>query len=149
MKKTCYSLVVALVTKTARILASFAAVVLTLLAMTGCQKGNPTTADVNPAGIYTLITVDGKSLPCDLKHGGTAMTIKSGVFTINADGTCRSLMKFSDASRKDLSREVKATYQCKGQELTMKWEGAGTTKGKVDANKFVMINEGMVLSYQK
>jgi hypothetical protein len=82
-------------------------------------------------------------------HEDTRMTIKSGVFTINADGTCSSLMKFAVGSHDAINREVKATYTRNDNELTMKWKGAGMTKGKVNGNTFDMTNEGMVLSYQK
>lgn len=123
--------------------------VLTLLAVTGCKNASHPTADVNPVGAYTLVSVDDKSLPCSITHGGVAMTIKSGAFTINADGTCRSLLTFAVPPHQDVRREVKATYTQKSAELTMRWEGAGITKGNIAGDKFTMNNEGMVLSYQK
>jgi hypothetical protein len=118
-------------------------------AWTGCKPETHVTADINPAGVYTLVSVDGKSLPCNLAHEGAAMTIKSGVFTINADGSCRSQITFSVPSRGDMSREVKATYTRQGAELTMQWEGAGMTTGNINGNTFTMTNEGMVFSYRK
>lgn len=131
------------------ILALFALAASTPGATTTCRGGEQPSSDINPTGVYRFVSVDGKTVPCNISHEGMTMSIKSGVFTIGADGTCSSLMKFSVASQEEVSRKVKATYTRKGKELTMHWEGAGTTVGKVDGNNFTMTNEGMILSYQK
>jgi hypothetical protein len=106
-------------------------------------------ADINPAGTYTLMSVDGKPVPCALTHEGVNVTVKSGVFTISSDGTCSSKIIFSVPSNGDVNREVKATYTRQGAKLTMKWEGAGITMGNVESNTFTMDNEGMAFTYQK
>ncbi len=74
------------------------------------------------------------------------MTISSGSFSINADGTCSSKMSLAG---RDQPMEVNATYTREGPKLTMKWQGAGTTEGTVEGNAFTMTNEGMVLAYRK
>lgn len=121
---------------------------LALLASAGCRNETRTAA-INPAGIYNLISVDGQSLPCSLTHEGVSPTIKSGVFTINTNGSCSSLIHFSVPEHGDMNREVKASYTLNGTELTMQWEGAGMTKGQINGNDFTMTNEGMVFSYRK
>jgi hypothetical protein len=125
-----------------------------MLTGTGCKPEAKVTtdkvaADINPVGSYTLVSVDGKSVPCSLAHEGAALTIKSGVFTIKADSNCSSQITFSVPTRGDMSREVKATYTRQGAELTMQWEGAGMTMGNVNGNTFTMTNEGMVYAYRK
>jgi hypothetical protein len=122
---------------------------LLLLALTGCKHETTTTAEINPAGVYTLVSVDGQNVPCNLTHEGVTMTVKSGVFTINADGTCVSLMTFFVSPHPDARREVKANYTQQGTELTMHWQGAGMTKGQINGNEFAMNNEGMVFVYRK
>jgi hypothetical protein len=117
--------------------------------MTGCKNETSASTAINPAGIYTLVSVDGKSVPCNLTHEGVTMIVKSGTFTINADGTCRSLSIFAVPPHPDVHRDVKATYTQNGTELTMHWEGAGMTKGQINGNTFTMNNEGMVFSYRK
>jgi hypothetical protein len=149
MKTNSIATNVVLETSTSRILALGLLALLLLLALTGCKNTASTNAEIHPAGVYTLVSVDGKSVPCDLTHEGASPTIKSGVFTVNADGTCRSLITFALPERGDMSREVKATYTRAGAELTMRWEGAGTTKGQLNGNQFTMNNEGMIFSYQK
>ena len=121
------------------------------LAMTwaGCKQQAKVAGEGNPAGTYNLVSVDGKPVPCALEHEGHTLTIKSGLFVINPEGTCSSRMVFSPPSGGDATREVKATYTRRGSKLTMKWEGAGTTLGTAEGNTFTMNNEGMVLSYQK
>jgi hypothetical protein len=106
-------------------------------------------ADTNPFGTYTLVSVNGNTLPYALQHEGATPTIKSGSFIINSNGTCISKVNFSMPSGGDNSREVKATYTQEGQKFTMKWEGAGMTVGTVQSNMFTMDNEGMVFAYRK
>jgi hypothetical protein len=103
-------------------------------------------ADLNPVGTYKLTTVDGSQVPCTLTHEGHTMTIKSGGFLINADGTCSSQMLLEG---RDTPIEVKATYTREGTKLTMQWQGAGTTLGTVQGDTFTMNNEGMVFVYRK
>jgi len=121
---------------------------LVLFASAGCQK-ETRPAVIDPTGIYNLVSVDGKNVPCSLTHEGMTPTIKSGVFTINTNGSCRSLITFSVPERGDMNREVNASYTLNGTELIMQWEGAGMTKGQIHGNQFSMTNEGMVFSYQK
>lgn len=120
-----------------------------LLAATGCNSGVDATANTDPTGVYTLVSVDGQNVPCGLTHEGVTFTVKSGSFTITADGHCRSQMNFSAPQRGDMSREVNATYTRQGNQLTMQWEGAGMTLGNIRGNTFIMTNEDMVLAYQK
>ena len=74
------------------------------------------------------------------------MTIQSGSFSINADGTCSSKMSLAG---RDAAIEVKATYTQEGPKLTMKWQGAGMTIGTIEGETFTMNNEGMVFAYRK
>jgi hypothetical protein len=115
----------------------------------GCKPDAKIAPGPDPVGTYQLVSVDGKKVPCNVKHDQAELTIKAGTFIIQADGTCISKMAFSVESRGDASREVKATYTRQGSELTMKWEGAGTTVGTVQGSTFTMNNEGMVLVFSK
>lgn len=120
-----------------------------LLAVAGCKPKAGGNANVDPAGVYTLVSVNGKSVPCNLTHEGVVLTVKSGVFTITADGHCTSQTTFCVSTNRDVNRDVKATYTRNGTELTMRWEGAGMTKGNVNGNTFTMTNEDIVLAYRK
>jgi hypothetical protein len=117
--------------------------------LVGCKPQEKAVADANPAGTYALVSVDGNKVPCAVNHDGASLTIKSGVFVFNPEGTCSSKMDFTTPQGKDASREVKASYTREGSKLTMNWEGAGITSGSVEGNTFTMTNEGMVLAYQK
>jgi hypothetical protein len=110
------------------------------------KTGAGADARTNPVGTYALVTVDGKPVPCTVQHEGHSMTIQSGGFVINADGTCGSKMTLAG---RDAAIEVKATYTQEGAKLTMKWQGAGMTIGTVEGDTFTMNNEGMVLAYRK
>ena len=135
--------------QTVRVFAIGLLIILLMALMTGCRSGNRSAAEINPVGDYTLVSVDGKSLPCTLTHEGMSPTIKSGVLIISTNGNCLSRIAFSIPQREDASREVKATYTLQGAELTMKWEGAGTTMAHINGNQLTMTNEGMVFSYEK
>jgi hypothetical protein len=122
-----------------------------ILCCVGCipeteLAGDPPTAAVNPVGSYSLVSVDGKPVPCRVTHDGHAMVIQSGRFLIHADGTCRSQMFLEG---RDAGIEVKATYIQAGPQLTMTWQGAGRTIGNVEGDTFTMKNEGRVFSYQR
>ena len=115
----------------------------------GCKQPAKVAADPDPVGTYALVSVDGNKVPCTLQHEGHTLTIKSGSFIINPDGTCSSRVVFSPPSGGDSTREVKATYTRQGAKLTMKWERAGMTTGTVEGDTFTMNNEGMIFAYRK
>jgi hypothetical protein len=104
---------------------------------------------VDPTGVYTLITVNGAEVPATVVHDGREMKIHSGTFTINADGTCSSKMLYSFPSGPERTREVDATYTQSDSTLDMQWEGAGRTKGTVKGDTFTMNNAGMIVSYRR
>ncbi len=120
-----------------------------VLAWIGCEPKAVSESATDPAGTYTLSSVDGKPVPCTVTHEGASPTIKSGTFIINPDGTCSSKIAFSLLSGGDSVREVKATYTQNGSKLTMRWQGAGFTTGTLEGDRFTMNNEGMLFSYHK
>jgi len=113
------------------------------------QNQSKTSNASDPAGVYALVSVNGKQLPASLDHEGATLQVRSGAFTIIADGTCSSKMVFVPPSGAEATREVSATYTKDGSKLTMKWKGAGTTTGTIQGNTFTMENEGMLLVYKK
>ncbi len=129
--------------------------VLMVVVLTACKqeakaptdsKDAKVTTDINPVGTYALVSVNGKNVPTTIAHEGHDIPIASGSFAINADGSCSSKMFLSG---RDAAIETKAAYTRDGTNLTMQWEGAGTTVGTVEGNTFTMNNEGMVLLYRK
>ena len=122
--------------------------VVMLVASTGCQEATMT--NVNDfAGVYTLIEVDGASIPAAVSHGGHDIIVHSGSFTINADRTCSSEIIFGPLSGEKHTRKVNATYTREGSTLKMKWIGASRTKGTIEGDTFSMNNEGMMFVYKK
>ncbi len=133
---------------TARIVAVSLLAILLLPALTGCKNKTVVTGP-DPVGVYTLVSVDGKTLPCTLTHAGTTMNIQSGSFTITAEGKCTSSINLSMGSNQNLTKITQATFTQSGAELTMNWERAGTTRGSVADDTFTMNNEGMIFAYRK
>lgn len=101
------------------------------------------------AGIYDLTAVDGVEVPTTVSHGVVEVQVRSGTFTIKADGTCASKISFGQVGNPAAEREVTATYTREGARLVMKWRGAGMTTGTVEGDVFKMTNEGMVFTYRK
>ena len=99
-------------------------------------------------GRYSLVSIDGAAVPATIYHGG-AVTMHSGVFMINANGTCSSITVFSPPGGGKVTRKVDATYTREGSKLYMQWEGAGRTTGTVAGGTFTMDNEGMIFDYRK
>ena len=99
--------------------------------------------------VYTLVSVDGKGLPATVSHGGTQLQVKSGTMTFRPEQRCVSKTVFVPPSTTQIVREVAASYTTTGSNLTMKWDGAGTTQGTLDGDRFTMNNEGMQFVYVK
>ena len=126
--------------------------VLVVLFVYALARVNAQTADKvgdSPAGAYTLVSVDGKHVPCIINHDGTTMNVQSGAFTISTNGQITSVMTVSVGDRKNVRVERTATYTMKESELTMKWQNAGTTKGRIAGQTFTMTNEGMAYVYRR
>ncbi len=119
------------------------------LLLSGCKQEAKVAEGGDSTGVYTLITVNGNKVPGSVSHDGTALQVRSGTFTLNADGTCGTKTVFVPPSGSEVTREVNATYTKEGSKLTMQWKGAGITTGTIEGNTFTMDNEGMVFVYRK
>ena len=119
------------------------------LLLSACKPEAQVAKDVDPTGVYALVSVNGNAVPASVSHDGTALQVRSGTFTIKADGTCGTKTVFVPPSGQEATREVSATYTKEGSKLTMKWQGAGMTTGTIEGNTFTMDNEGMLFVYRK
>ena len=119
------------------------------LVMSACTKQESALNDADFAGVYALISVNGNPMPANITHGGAALQVRSGTFTINADGTCSTKTVFIPPSGTEAAKEVSAAYTKDGSRLTMQWKGAGKTVGTIQGKTFTMDNEGAVFVYRK
>jgi hypothetical protein len=119
------------------------------LVVPGCKKQEIAFNGTDPAGEYTLVSVNGNRVPASISHEGVSLQIRSGTFIINTDGTCISKTVFVPPPGTEVTREVTATYTRDGSRLTMQWKGAGITVGTIQGTIFTMENEGMVFMYRK
>ena len=134
---------------TPRVIALGVLAILFLLALARASAQTAEKAIASPAGVYTLTSVDGKNVPCTIDHDGKKMEVQSGTFTVSTNGQITSVMTVSVGDRKNLRIERTATYTMKNSELTMKWQNAGMTKGRVAERTLITTNEGMAYVYQK
>lgn len=124
-------------------------VVVAAIFLAACQGVGGSGKREDVTGIYYLTKVDGSSVPAFVNHDGTELFVRSGVFIISADGTIFSRTHFAPPDGDETTREVYAKYRVDDSRLTMRWEGAGMTEGKVDGDTFVMDNHGMIFEYAK
>lgn len=109
----------------------------------------PSCKSLEPTGTYTLVSVDGRPLPCPIRHEGSP-TMKEGRLVFTSPDVCTSRTVFTVPRREgDIVREVTATWTREGDMLTMRWEGMGTTTGTLSGASFVMDNEGILFEYRK
>ncbi len=129
---------------------AFVCLLLTVgLLLSACKQESNVSARGDVTGVYTLVSVNGNRVPATVSHDGVALQVRSGTFTIGADGKCGTSTIFVPPAGSVATQQVAATYTKDGPKLTMNWEGAGTTTGTLDGNTFTMENEGMVLVYRK
>jgi hypothetical protein len=119
------------------------------LLLSGCKQEAKVANGGGPSGVYALVSVNGNKVSASVSHDGTKLQVRSGTFTLNADGTCGTKTVFVPPSVSEVMREVSATYTKEGSKLTMQWKGTGTTTGTIEGNTFTMDNEGMVFVYRK
>ena len=119
------------------------------LVMSACTKQEVSLAEADHVGVFTLLSVDGHSVPASVLHDGATVQVRSGSFTINADGTCSSTTVFVPPAGTEMTRDVVATYTKEGSGLTMQWKGAGQTVGTIQGATFTMDNEGLVFIYKR
>lgn len=119
------------------------------LLLSGCQGMGGGAGREEVAGIYYLVKVDESSVPASVSHDGTLLHVSSGVIIISENGTCFSRTRFTPPDGDETTREVYAKYRVDDSRLTMRWEGAGTTEGRVDGDTFVMDNHGTIFEYAK
>ena len=119
------------------------------LLLSACKPEPKVAVGGDPTGVYALVTVNGNQVPASVSHDGVALQVRSGTFTIKADGTCSTKTIFVPPSGSATTNEVSATYTKEGSKLTMQWQGAGRTTGTIEGNTFTMDNEGMVFVYRK
>ena len=131
-------------------------VLVSTLVLSACQtqctpEGNAQNSGVvvDAVGEYTLVSVDGKIVPATVSHDGSSLQVRSGKFSINADGSCSTTTVFVPPNGKEVAREVSAKYTQAGATLTMTWKGAGMTCGTIEGKTFTMNNEGMLFVYTK
>lgn len=127
----------------------FCALVAAGFLLSACKPEAKVTQDPGPNGVYTLTSVNGNKVPTTVSHEGTVLQVRSGTFTIQADGTCMTKTVFIPPSGSEVTREVNARYTKAGSKLTMQWKGAGTTTGTIEGSTFTMDNEGMLFVYRK
>ena len=120
---------------------------LTLLLMTACSGSQVDTSAYDH--VFRLVSVNGDPIPGKILHDGVPLQMHGGRFFINDDGDCRSIGEFTPPNGRKVLRDVSASYVRDGEWLTMKWQGYGTTRGRLKGDVFIMDNHGMMFRYER
>src|SRR6185369_12458700 len=78
------------------------------LLLSACKPEAKVAKVSDPAGVYTLVSVNGNPVPASISHDGTALQVRSGTFNIKADGMCSSKTVFVPPAGPEVTREVSA-----------------------------------------
>jgi hypothetical protein len=119
------------------------------LGLTACKQPVTSATTKDPAGTYTLVSIDGNKLPWTPPHEGSPPEVRSSTLTLNADGTFNSTMNYGRPSGVSSSRDFSGTYTRKGDRLDFQWNGAGRTSAAYEGDSFTMTNEGIVFAYTR
>lgn len=123
----------------------------------GCEAQPPAGGGADIAGVYKLVSLDGHAVPFAPMHQGQqSPQVSGGSLTINSDGTFSGAINFSDpritvpaGPEKEPGSPTPGTYTREGNNLKLKWPGAGYTTVTIEGDKLTMNNEGMLFVYQK
>ena len=123
-------------------------VLFTLSCLAACSHRKQA-ENVSPVGTFSLVEVDGQSLPANVGHDGANIRVVSGQLVLTEEGDATSETVFGPPNGDDIHRRVTASYTQTGDELLLRWDGAGMTKGTLGDGSFTMNNEGMIFVYAK
>jgi hypothetical protein len=97
------------------------ALTLAALALAACGKDSKDSTGPegasSVAGVYTLRTINGESLPFVASDGVATYTIRSGRLSLNPDGTCSHQLSFSVTSNQGTFEDATpfaCTYEVNG-----------------------------------
>jgi hypothetical protein len=79
------------------------------LFLSACKQESKVAAGSDPTGVYALVSVSGNKVPATITHDGVALQVRSGTFTIKADGTCSTKTAFVPPPGPENTLEVRAS----------------------------------------
>jgi hypothetical protein len=125
-----------------------ATLILALSCLSACSHRKQS-ATFSPVGTFQLVEVNGQAVPANVVHGGIDIRVVSGLLVLTEEGGGTSDTVFGPPKGEDVHRRVEVSYTQSGNELSLRWKGAGTTKGTLGDESFTMDNEGMIFGYRK
>lgn len=118
----------------------------------------PTTQGTQPpiAGIYRLVTIDGRAIPVAPVHPGAPANVQApevlaSTMILRPDGSFIMAMAYRNApGRPQYSAQpFSGTYAPDSDAFVARWDGAGSTRLTLANDTLVMNNEGMLFAYRK
>lgn len=109
-------------------------------------------------GTYTLLTIDGHTLPHAPDHPGRPAdappppSVVVSVLTVSADSTFAMTMRYrmgEGTTAREIDRDFSGTYAWQDTTYVFAWAGAGRTAVALRADTLVLNNEGMLFTYVK
>ena len=133
---------------------SFAAALLGILLFGGCRVGDVLGPDSNSiSGTYELRTVNGRGLPAVLhQEPGYRLEVLNANFTFSRDGTYSEagiVREIVNGSASTSSSSTNGYYEYYNGEITFQDNTGRTYYGSVDRNSLRVVDDGVMLIYQR
>lgn len=121
---------------------------LVVLAAAACGKSSTAAATADEIGTYSLVSVNGAAVPCNITEGSVTARITAGSLTFSSGGTVRVVTSFT-VNGQQQGTDVSGTYTRAGSAFTMHYTNGGANTGTLSGTSFTMMNEGMAWVYAR
>lgn len=137
----------------ARRVRSLVVPMLASLALAGCGGGGDETGPTTVAGVYNLVTVNGRALPAVVvDFGGYRLEVLSSELTLHPGGAYSEMSQVretEDGTTTTSSLPSAGTYSTRGAQITLADGDGDTITGTVSGDRITLAEQGVVLVYER
>ncbi|HVE79521.1 MAG TPA: lipocalin family protein [Gemmatimonadaceae bacterium] len=125
------------------------------LALGGCGGGggDDATGPAEVAGVYDLVSVNGRTLPAvAIEIEGYRLELLSSELTLQAGGTyseTTQLRETEDGTTTDSPFSTTGTYAVSGSRITLTDEDGDSVTGTVSGDRITLAEQGVTLVYER
>lgn len=128
-------------------------VLLLALSALACSDDDPTGAEVDPVGVYALLSIDGSSLPTPITSDGVTLEVASGQFSIVAGGGCAATINVRPVGGGPLEALANTcAWTASGSQLQVTWTDGGTDTATVQGDRLTLASNdlgGLTLVFER
>lgn len=122
-----------------RIMRSFPVVVLALSALACGDDESPSGAEIDPVGVYALLSIDGSTLPTPITSDGVTVEVVSGQLSIVGNGTCAATIDVRPVGGGDVETLANTcTWTRSASQLQVTWTNGGTDAATLQGDRLTL-----------